>query len=71
MTDGRPARATRAVQLALDAIAWQASDDPHPPASIRGLSTADQAALARAAHRAVAAADALAARSVERGAEQE
>lgn len=68
--DGRPARATRAAQLAMDAIEWQASGEAYPPSSIRGLSTADQAALARAAHRAVAACDPTT-RAAVKGADQE
>jgi hypothetical protein len=54
--------ASRAGQLAIDALEWQTSGDPYPPPSIRELSTADQAALAREAHRAVSAAEAAAAR---------
>lgn len=68
-TTGRDAK--RAAQIATDAIEWQASGAAYPPESIRGLSTADQAMLAREAHRAVATCDALAARAAARGAEQE
>jgi hypothetical protein len=55
--------ASRAGQLAIDALEWQTSGDPYPPASIRGLSTADQATLAREAHRVVSASEAAAARA--------
>jgi hypothetical protein len=54
--------ASRAGQLAIDALEWQSCGDPYPPDSIRGLSTADQAALAREAHRVVSACEAAAAR---------
>lgn len=63
--------ASRAGQLAVDALDWAASGRPYPPASIRELSTADQAVLAREAHKVVAACDAAAARAAARGAEQE
>ena len=61
MTERRAA--SRAGQLAVDALEWMTSGDPYPPASIRELSTADQTALAREAHRVVSAAEAAEARA--------
>ncbi len=62
----RPSRPSRAAQIAVDAIEWQASGDPYPPASIAHLSTSDQAALAREAHRVVEAARELGERAERR-----
>lgn len=56
----REERPGRASQLAVDALQWAASDSPRPPDSIAHLSTTDQAAIARAAQRVVAAVQCLA-----------